>query len=200
MIFETVVVGPMQVNCYIVASSKSKRALVIDPGADFEKISKTIKDKGLVVDKVVITHGHYDHIGALRQFNLPIHIHSSDAEFLNDPQKNLSSFFGINDELDLDLQILEDADTITVDDLTFEVIHTPGHTPGGICLHIDDLLFSGDTLFAGGVGRTDLPDASDEQLMESLQKLFLLEDEVRVFPGHGPSSTIGVEKKTNPFL
>ncbi|MFC1703725.1 MBL fold metallo-hydrolase [Candidatus Omnitrophota bacterium] len=200
MIVDTLHVGEMQVNCYVVGSEISHRAVIIDPGADYQKIQESLKKHGLSPLCIIITHGHYDHIGALDRFRLPVYIHKLDAEFLEDPEKNLSAFFGITKQFDLEIKPLEDRDTITIDDINLEVIHTPGHTPGGISLYVDKMLFTGDTLFAGGVGRTDLPDASDEQLRASLQKLLAYDDDTKVLPGHGPSTTVGREKKINPFL
>jgi len=200
MVLETVAVGAYQANCYILANKDGSEAIIIDPGDEYDKIKKIIDKHKLIPKLVINTHGHIDHIGANSKFGLPIYIHKDDAGFLTDSSKNLSSFLNLPEPRRLEIKILNDKDKVRVDNLTLEVIHTPGHTPGGICLKTDDLMLTGDTLFAGGIGRTDFPYASDEKMINSLKKLLAYPDQVKIYPGHGPSSTIGQEKSSNPFL
>lgn len=201
MIIERVVVGPMQVNCYILGTD-DKQAVIIDPGDDYVKINRRIDKLALRPKFIVITHGHYDHIGAAGDFNLPVYIHSLDKQALLDPSKNLSGFFGAGLSIDCDVHALEEGQIIELEDIKLKVIHTPGHTPGGITLYIEGkCLFTGDTLFYQGIGRTDFPGASEERILESIrEKLLNLGDNIAVYPGHGPQSTIGGEKERNPFL
>lgn len=201
MLIEKIVVGEMQANCYVLAETKNSASIIIDPGADYEDI-KAILDQNKLKPKLIInTHGHIDHIGENDKFKLPIFIHKLDSEFLTDPAKSLSVFFG-NSKTSLEpYRQLEDAEIVELESLKLEVIHTPGHTPGSICLKIDSVVFTGDTLFFEGIGRTDFPQGDEKRLIKSIrEKLFVLPDEMIIYPGHGPSSTIGHEKNNNPFL
>jgi len=201
MILETIVVGEMEANCYIFGSDEEREVVLIDPGADYEKLSAFIKNRGLLPKFIVNTHGHIDHIGANHRFNLPILIHRLDADFLSDPQLNLSVLSGRGYRSPRAARLLEEGDSIEVADIELKVIHTPGHTPGGISLRYEDLIFTGDTLFKGGVGRTDLPYASGEQLLSSIkEKLLTYDDQTIIYPGHGPISTIAKERRENPYL
>jgi glyoxylase-like metal-dependent hydrolase (beta-lactamase superfamily II) len=201
MIIEKLIVGPMQANCYILGCPRTSEAVVVDPGGDAEKIKAHLAKCGLKVNCVINTHGHVDHIGADNSFSAPVYIHRLDGEFLTNSQLNLSDMCGLSLKLSAPDRLLEDGDRIKAGDITLEVIHTPGHTPGGICLNAGKAVFTGDTLFAQGVGRTDFPYASGEDLGLSIRKkLFTLADDVIIYPGHGPSSTIGEEKKSNPFI
>lgn len=201
MILEKVVVGPMQVNCYILGCPRTSAAIVIDPGAEAEKIKDRLNACGLKVHCILNTHGHADHIGANRALRAPIFVHRQDADFLNNPQLNLSSMFGVALTSPAPERLLEDGEDIRVGDINLQVIHTPGHTPGGISLDAAKFVFTGDTLFAQGIGRTDFPYASEQALLQSIRKrLLVLQDEVVVYPGHGPSSTIGEERRNNAFL
>lgn len=201
MILEAVVVGPMEVNCYIFGSRVQGEVIVIDPGADYEKIATFLKKERLSPKFIVNTHGHIDHIGANHRFNLPILIHRQDADFLSNPQLNLSASFGGGYRSPQAVRLLEEGDSIEVGDMELKVIHTPGHTPGGISLKYDDLIFTGDTLFKGGLGRTDFAYGSEDQLLSSIKaKLLAHDDATIIYPGHGPPSTIGKERKENPFL
>lgn len=201
LILEAILVGTMGVNAYIVGDPVSKEAVVIDPGSDYSKIQKIINKNLLKLKYVINTHGHGDHIGADDEFNVPILIHHLDAEFLNNPTKNLSVYYGFSLKVVSPVRFLEDGHKIEIGNISLQVLHTPGHTPGSICLKYDNILFSGDTLFYEGVGRTDFPDASERDLFKSIkEKLFNLNDETIVYPGHGSSTTIGHEKENNPFL
>jgi glyoxylase-like metal-dependent hydrolase (beta-lactamase superfamily II) len=202
MFFKKIIVGDLGENCYIVADDNTRNAIIIDPGGDDERIKKVITENKLSPRFIVNTHGHADHIGADDKFGLPVYIHRLDAKCLADPAKNLSYLTGAPFALSIsEVKILEHADIIKLDSLSLEVIHTPGHTPGGISLRLNNIVFTGDTLFFGGIGRTDFPGASEQQLLSSIRdRLLSLADETIIHPGHGPSSTIGNEKRRNPFL
>lgn len=201
MTLETIVVGPMQVNCYILGSKSTGEAIIIDPGAEGAKIKKRLLALGLKAGCIVNTHGHADHIGANAAFDVPVYIHRLDAEFLTNPELNLSAMFEAPLAMPAAQGLLEDGQRIEAAGQNLEVIHTPGHTPGGICLNAGEFVFTGDTLFAQGVGRSDFPYASEKDLLNSIRKKLMgLADETIIYPGHGPSSTIGEERKSNPFL
>lgn len=205
MILETVQVGPMQVNCYILASAKGKGAILIDPGAQEHKIKKVLKSYQLTPAMVVNTHGHYDHIGCDDAFGVPVYIHRADAAFLTDPQLNLSGVFALPYCVESEMRLLDEHDRLELDDILLEVLHLPGHTPGGIGLllkkPVNNIVFTGDTLFCQGVGRTDLDEGSHEELVRSIKtRLFVLSDETVAYPGHGGSTTIGEERRSNPFV
>lgn len=205
MIFETICVGQFQVNCYILASDRDSRAIIIDPGDECDKIKRLLSKYGLMPTFIINTHGHIDHIGCDNEFGVPVYIHSQDLPLLKDPSLNLSSFLILPYSLKSKVKALEDKENIELDGICLEVIHTPGHTPGGICLLMkqpdNKILFSGDTLFSQGIGRTDFPGADETVIIKSIKdKLFKLADDTVVYPGHGPSSTIGKERKSNPFL
>lgn len=202
MILDKVVVGEMEVNCYILADEEAKEAIIIDPGDDYAKIKRRLESRNLKPKLIVNTHGHIDHIGANDKFNLPIWIHKADSDYLTDSQKNLSAFLVtpyVSPPAD---RLLEEGDKIRVGKkIVLEVIHTPGHTPGGICLKADGFVFTGDTLFSGGIGRTDFPGASEKELLKSIrEKILTLDDDMVIYPGHGPTSTIKKEKRENPFI
>jgi glyoxylase-like metal-dependent hydrolase (beta-lactamase superfamily II) len=205
MILETICVSPMQVNCYVLASSTDSRAIIIDPGDEKAKIERVLKKHNLKPEFIINTHGHIDHIGADDQFRIPVYIHKQDLALLQDPKLNLSSFFTSSFILKSNVKLLEDSENIELDQIQLEVIHVPGHTPGGIALLLkkpkDKILFTGDTLFCQGIGRTDFPGADEELLIKSIKnKLLKLSDDTVIYPGHGPASTIGEEKRNNPFL
>lgn len=196
-ILRTIPVGPIEANCYILGCARTREALVIDPGAEDAVIKKRLKEDGLTAKSVVNTHGHGDHIGANAKMELPVYIHKADAQMLVNPVKNASLMTGMPVTSPPAAKLLEDGDKINAGDLLLEVIHTPGHTPGSICLKVDDILFTGDTLFAEGVGRTDLPGGSETELMRSIkEKLLVLPDTTKIYPGHGPATTIGLWKNS----
>jgi glyoxylase-like metal-dependent hydrolase (beta-lactamase superfamily II) len=207
MILKTLVVGPFASNCYIVGSESNKRGIIIDPGAEAKLILRTVNDLGLTISLIVITHAHIDHIGALATVKegtgAKFAIHEAEAAAgLGMFSRMLSSMSGGSfSQPPKPDRLLKDEDKIEIDDLRFTVLHTPGHSPGGISLYGHGILFSGDTLFNHGIGRTDFPGCSYEQIMDSIQnKLMTLPDETIVYPGHGPATTIGEEKRGNPFI
>lgn len=207
MILKTLVVGPFASNCYIVGSESSKHGLIIDPGAEAKLILKTVNDLSLTISLIVVTHAHIDHIGALapvkESTGAKFAIHEAEAAAsLGMFSRMLSSMTGGSfTQPPKPDRLLKDRDTIEIADLKFTVLFTPGHSPGGISLYGHGILFSGDTLFNYGIGRTDFPGCSYEQIMDSIKnKLMILPDETIVYPGHGPSTTIGEEKRGNPFL
>ena len=194
----------MQANCYVLGCEETGSALVIDPGGDDARIMRVVNEDEFQLKFIVNTHGHVDHIAANEELkaetSAQLCIHSADADMLEDPQKNLSSFVGtpvISPEAD---RILAHGDILEVGKFSLEVIHTPGHSQGSICLLADDCIFTGDLLFAGGIGRYDFPGSSYDKLMDSLKKVMTLDDGLVVYSGHGPETTIGHERRTNPFL
>jgi glyoxylase-like metal-dependent hydrolase (beta-lactamase superfamily II) len=205
MILERVVVGSLEVNCYILASEPGKKALIIDPGGDEDKVFAALEKRKLEPGLVVNTHGHYDHIGCDDSFGVDVCVHEKDAPMLRDPRLNLSVLLGDFYKVRSRTRLLEEGQEVELDGIRLAVIHTPGHSAGSICLRLvlpeEAVLFSGDTLFCQGVGRADLGGGDERQLMESIRKkLLCLPPETVVYPGHGPSTTIGREKAGNPFL
>jgi len=184
-----IVVGPYQSNCYILGDEETKEGLVIDPGDEVFRIVKEISHLGLKIRYVLITHGHIDHVGGAQELrkitHAPVFIHPLDAGGLGfKPDEHL-----VDDQ------------QIPLGRFMISVIHTPGHSPGGVCFHAPGVVFTGDTLFAGSIGRTDFPGGSHQQLVQGvIEEIFPLGDDLRVYPGHGPHTTIGREKKTNPFF
>jgi glyoxylase-like metal-dependent hydrolase (beta-lactamase superfamily II) len=207
MILQMLTVGPIMCNCYIVGSGKTREGMIIDPGAEADVILGAVRKLKLDIVLIVATHSHIDHIAALRQVKettrAPFAVHEAEAigllgdlgmmvdEMLGSPYKSLPK----------PDRLLGDGEAIEIGDLRFTVLHTPGHSPGGISLLVPGMVFCGDTLFNLSIGRTDLLGGSYETLMNSIfTKLMVLPDETKVLPGHGPESTIGFERKFNPFL
>ena len=207
MVVKTLVVGSFAANCYVVGSSSTMKGMIIDPGAEAATILRTVQQMGLSVSLIVITHAHIDHVGAVRAVTEKTHaqfaIHEAEKGLLlTAPMRMLTSLglTPIKSPPQPD-RLLKDSDRIDIDDLHFEVLHTPGHSSGGICLLGRGVVFSGDTLFKLGIGRTDFPGCSHERLIKSIHdKLMVLPDETIVYPGHGPPTTIGDERRGNPFL
>lgn len=204
---QMITAGYLQANCYIVWTDDSNDTVIIDPGGSSEDIIGFIAANKLNPVAIVNTHGHADHIGANEilkdEYRCPIMIHEDDADYLTNATLNLSMMIGfINSSVSPPAdRLLKQGDVIHVGSASLAVIHTPGHTPGGICLFDGKHLFSGDTLFAGGIGRTDFPGGSYNQLMESIRsKLMVLPDDTEVYPGHGTTTTIGDERSSNPFI
>ena len=191
---DRVVVGAIETNCYIVTCLITGKSLVIDPGDDYPNIQQS--SAGRKISVVLNTHGHIDHIKEDEKFGVPVYIHSYDKDCLTDATKNLSVVFDSPITLDVETVILKDGDIIRLGEMVFKVIHTPGHSRGSVCFLIDNILFSGDTLFCGNYGRTDLPGGSEKDIFTSIQqKLLLLPSDTLVYPGHGEKTTIAQEKK-----
>ncbi len=201
LILKSFVVGPLETNCYIVADPATKEACLIDPGADPAVIKDYLRQNGLELRFIINTHGHGDHIAANSQFKAPVYIHRLDGDFLTDTGLNLSGMFMSGITSPKASRLLDDGDTIALGNLKLKVIHTPGHSPGSISVKVDGVVFTGDALFAGGIGRTDFAYGDTDLLMKSItEKLFTLDDNTVVYPGHGPNSTIAEEKRSNPFF
>jgi len=198
-------VGQFASNCYIVGSD-SGEGMVIDPGADAGKILKAIKELKLDIKLIVATHGHIDHIGAVDEIKkatgAPFAIHSDDVQTLSQGAGFFSFMFAASASSPPQPDILlQGGDSVGVSGLSFSVLYTPGHSPGGICLLGHGAVFVGDTLFCQGIGRFDFPGSSGSQLLDSIHsKLMVLPDSTIVYPGHGPQTTIGDERRMNPFL
>ncbi|MFP5352638.1 MAG: MBL fold metallo-hydrolase [Actinomycetota bacterium] len=205
-IFDHQVVGPLGCNCFIVGDPATKQAIVIDPGGDAERIVATLVDRELTVTAIVATHAHFDHLvaaEALReQTGAPFYMHDSDKPLLDWYEESGRMFLGI--ELGAPPAVdtgASEGDLLTAGGVQLEVIHTPGHSPGSISLIAPDAVFSGDTLFAGSIGRSDLPGGDADTLLGVIRsKLLTLDDTVAVYPGHGPATTIGQERRSNPFV
>ena len=209
MILRQLKVGFMEVFCYLVGCEATKKAMVIDPAGDEDQIVAEAEQLGLTIEGIVNTHGHPDHTcGNAKVAQLTsakIYMHTLDnAYFLSEEGKMMGQQMGFTPSPPADVTV-EDGDTIPFGEQRFTVLHTPGHTPGGICLHIDKHLFTGDTLFVGAVGRTDFPGGSMQTLLQSIkEKILTLSDDTIIWPGHNygvqPSSTVAMEKKHNPYI
>ncbi len=202
-----IVTGPIQENCYVIYNEK--QALIVDPGADSDLIKTTIASLNVTPVAVLITHAHYDHIGALEEirseYNIPVYISSIEQDWLTDPNLNLSGLTRHDDIPDVVCRPAEfefnNYDSYTLGDMTFKVVPTPGHSPGSVSFIFDDFVVTGDALFRGSVGRSDLPMGDGARLLRGIQEeLFTLPDSFKAFPGHGPQTTIRREKETNPFF
>lgn len=207
MIHEILPVGPLQCNCSVIGDEKTHEALVIDPGDNIEQIQALLEKHKLRVQQIVITHAHIDHVGGAMKLRAatgaPILLNQNDYALLQmlDVQ---ATWIGMENpgKVEID-QSLNQADTVRTGGLTAQVLHTPGHTEGSICLYFapQKTLIAGDTLFAGSIGRTDLPGGSFEKILQSLHhQVLALPDDTRVVPGHGPATTIAAERESNPFL
>lgn len=197
-------VGPMEANCYILYNPDKRAGLIIDPGAEGSHLIKFIKQEKISINYIVNTHGHPDHIGANRKIkehtNAPILIHQYDAPMLAKSGSVLSLIFPLESSSPLADTFIKDGDLIECAGMKLKVLHTPGHTPGGISLLIDDSIFTGDTLFSGSIGRSDLPGGSPQVLLNSIKKILSLDENLIIYPGHGPSTTVRQELHSNPFI
>jgi len=207
MITKLLTVGPFAANCYIVGSTSTNQGMIIDPGADAGTIMRTVQQTGLSISIIVITHAHMDHVGAIREVqqktNAKFAVHEAEKGFVFSTPMRMLTSIGVSPVKSPPRpdRLVKDGDLIDLGDLHFEVLYTPGHSSGGICLLGHGVVFSGDTLFKLGIGRTDFPGMSHERLMNSIrEKLMVLPDETIVHPGHGPATTIGDERRGNPFL
>ena len=190
----TMPLGAYQTNCYLVSSGASNKCVAIDPGYNPGTILNRAEQENLEIEAILLTHGHFDHVGAVRE----VAAETDCRVYLCGDDLSLPPAFTAGPLYYTDLY--SDGDTVEIAGLTFHVLATPGHTPGSVCLQCEDVLFSGDTLFAGSCGRTDLPGGSWEQMQESLHKLSTLSQNLTIYPGHGPSSTLSGEKATNPYM
>jgi glyoxylase-like metal-dependent hydrolase (beta-lactamase superfamily II) len=201
--------GDFETNCYVVRSSAAEKScLIIDPGFSAEPLIEFLRENSLRPQRVLLTHGHCDHIAGLallyEEYNpLPVCISSQDASMLTDDMQNLSMMMGLSLQLKPADERINSGDTITLGSLSFTVLPTPGHTPGGVSFYNAEngVVFTGDALFAGSIGRDDFPGGDRQILLDGIRKqLFILPDETRAYPGHGPQTTVGIEKRSNPFL
>ncbi|MEI8191224.1 MAG: MBL fold metallo-hydrolase [candidate division NC10 bacterium] len=205
MAIQTFVVGPLQSNSYLVVDERSRQAAVIDPGMESESVLEAVRREGLRVESLIITHGHFDHIFSSAAFKAEtgaqVIMHPDDVPLLLEMPET-ARFFGFKAPTPPQPdRLVREGDVIKVGDLALRVLETPGHTPGGISLCMDDAVFVGDTLFAGSVGRTDLRGGSLDALLRSIRtRLLTLPDWTVVYPGHGAATSIGAERRDNPFL
>ncbi|MEW6357237.1 MAG: MBL fold metallo-hydrolase [Planctomycetota bacterium] len=202
-------VGELQANCYILGCPETKKGIIIDPGDEPNVIGDYISQEGIHPTHLINTHGHFDHIGANREIKelypeVQVCVHKADAPMLPKPFKNYSVLQGRFYRSPVAEVLLEDGSVITSGRIELTVVHTPGHTPGGVCLVLEGKpveIFTGDTLFAGGVGRTDFPGGDWDALVEGIKgRIYKYPDDTIVYPGHGPETTIGEECQTNPFV
>lgn len=206
MKIERFVIGPIGTNCYIVINEETKESFVTDPAACPTELVSHIRSTGLKVQAVLLTHGHFDHIMGIddfvKEFPVPVYAHEAEKELLENAQLNSSAMYGMGYTYS-GAEYLKDGQVLTIAGFEIHVIYTPGHTAGGCCYYIpaEHVLISGDTLFHASIGRTDLPTGSSSQLVRSVrEKLMVLPEETKVYPGHMEETTIGYEKKYNPFV
>lgn len=198
---KTFIVGDLANNCYLIFSKKSKKGFIIDCPSPTRALGEFIESNSLEILFIALTHAHFDHIAGLLDFDTPFYVHAADSPFLNNAQLNGSSFFSRPFVIERKPSFYDETSGLSFDDVSFRIIHTPGHTPGSVAISYKGWLFSGDTLFYRSVGRTDIPQASQKRLLDSIHtKLLVLPSETVVYPGHGPATTIGEEKEQNPFL
>lgn len=204
MIIKSLTVGPVMANCYILGCEETHEAVVIDPGEETDRILLALAEAKLKVKYIINTHGHFDHVGGNKLLKdatgAELMIHSLDADMLKHTAEHAAAW-GLSGENSYPPdRMLEDGDTVTFGKITLNIIHTPGHSRGGISIYTDDSVFVGDTLFAGSIGRTDIQEGDYDTLISSIRnKLFALKDDVKVYPGHMEPTTIGQEKLYNPF-
>lgn len=197
--------GSMGANCYVFGCEETKKGVLVDPGDEGIRIFRWVTEMGYEITHILLTHGHLDHIGAVdelrERFACPVLIHAADADMLTSARKNLSAYFGPGLSFKAADAFLQDGQILAVGRKSVQVLHTPGHSPGSVCFLTEDGVLSGDTLFSGSIGRTDFPGGSLDDLLRGVEtKLMPLADETKVYPGHGESTTIGHERRENPFL
>lgn len=203
---KTMVLGKMQTNCYIVKAPDAKEVVVIDPADQARLIEDYLKENDLECKKILLTHGHFDHITGAKELSsmtkAPIYAHEKEAKLLKDPYLNISIHLG--DEISIEPDyLLKDDEKFQVGGLSWQVLYTPGHTEGGVCYYLqeEDIVFSGDTLFYESVGRTDFPTGNHQRLIDSIHnQLMVLKDDVMIYPGHGRYTTVGHERNYNQFI
>lgn len=205
MFLEKVPAGVYAVNCYVIGDEQTNNAAVVDPGGDVDKIIKVLENNDLELKYILLTHAHGDHIGGLvelrQRTGAPVYMHQEDLYMLQNSSVNYSeAISGVKIEASAD-GFLNDGDQLELGDLILSIIHTPGHSKGGICIAVENILLTGDTLFANSIGRSDLYGGNQEELIQSIKnKLFTLDEDLTVLPGHGPATTIRIEKITNPYV
>lgn len=197
--------GSMGANCYVFGCEETKKGVLVDPGDEGIRIFRWVTEMGYEITHILLTHGHLDHIGAVdelrERFACPVLIHAADADMLTSARKNLSAYFGPGLSFKAADAFLQDGQILAVGRKSVQVLHTPGHSPGSVCFLTEDGVLCGDTLFSGSIGRTDFPGGSLDDLLRGVEtKLMPLADETKVYPGHGESTTIGHERRENPFL
>jgi glyoxylase-like metal-dependent hydrolase (beta-lactamase superfamily II) len=203
MYLEAFADNPFATNCWLLAREEREEALVVDPGFQADRVRELLSAAGKRPVAVLATHGHHDHIGAVRDLcgdSIPLFIHKDDELALTDAQAWGSGFATPAIGRPGDTRTVSDGDVIDQAGFELEVVHTPGHTPGSVCFRIDASIFSGDLVFRGSIGRSDFPNSSEEQMRASLSRFLLLPDEVAVYPGHMEVTTVAAERATNPFL
>ncbi|MCE5315105.1 MAG: MBL fold metallo-hydrolase [Armatimonadota bacterium] len=204
--FSAIEVGMLQVNCYLIWDTPTRKAAIIDPGDDTELIIGAIKTLNLDVERVLLTHGHFDHAfraGEIAShYGVRIGMNALDLPILGQILLMGKPFFNVSEYVPFDVSdFINEGDVITLGGSKISVLHTPGHSQGGLCYVTESGVFCGDTIFAGSVGRSDMPGGSHEQLIESIKtKLMVLDDTTPLYPGHGPATSVGRERRTNPFL
>lgn len=204
MIIKKLAVGPLQENCYIVGDEETKQAIVIDPGDEPDRILEVIKDNNFQVSAVILTHAHFDHVGAAgdikRATGAKVLLHEGDKE-LYKGARDQAAFWGYEvDDLPEPDGFIKEGDEVRAGELTFKVLHTPGHSPGGVCLYGEGTMFTGDTIFQGSVGRTDFYGGDMTKLKESFKRILGLPEDTIILSGHGPGTTIEREKRENFFI
>ncbi|SEO15632.1 MBL fold metallo-hydrolase [Paenibacillus sp. OV219] len=205
---ETFTLGPLQTNCYLLTEETGKRAFIVDPGMGPKRLIERIKERGLTIEAIVLTHAHFDHMAGVddvrRNFGCPVYLHDAEADWLTDARKNGSARWeDVTPPLTTEPAeyALSEGQQLELIGHTFRIMHTPGHSPGSVSLQCGEHLLSGDVLFRQSVGRTDLPGGKERDLYDSIRtKLYKLDPAVRVYPGHGPQTTIGYEMANNPFV
>ena len=203
---EKFVTGIISTNCYLAVNEDTKQAVVVDPAAAPARLMDHIREEGLKIEAILLTHGHFDHImgidGFLKEYSVPVYVHEDDLKMMEDPQWNQSAIYTTGYTF-AGAAPLRDGQTLSLAGYDFQVLHTPGHTPGGCCYYVksEGVLFSGDTLFQRSVGRTDFEGSSTKDLIRGIrEKLMVLPDDTHVYPGHMGETLIGYEKRENPFI